>query len=137
MRYLLDADWAIQVLAGRPEPATLLEQFIRTDGVAMSWVTVGELYEGAFGSSDSGQELAIYRRFLRPITLLNLDDPTVERFADLRARLRREGRLIPDLDLILGATALQHDLTVLTFNVRHLLRIPGIKIWRTEGAGRP
>jgi len=69
----------------------LLEQFIRTDGVAMSWVTVGELYEGAFGSSDPGQELAIYRRFLRPITLLNLDDPTAERFANLRARLRREG----------------------------------------------
>lgn len=130
MRYLLDADWAIYVLAGRTEPATLLEQFIRTDGVGMSWVTVGELYEGAFGSSDAQGELAIYRRFLRPITLLNLDDHTVERFAELRAGLRREGRLIPDLDLLLAATALRYDLTVLTFNIRHLRRIPGIKLWR-------
>lgn len=91
MRYLLDADWAIYVLAGRTEPATLLEQFIRTDGVGMSWVTVGELYEGAFGSSDAQGELAIYRRFLRPITLLNLDDHTVERFAefDHLCKLRR------------------------------------------------
>jgi tRNA(fMet)-specific endonuclease VapC len=130
VRYLLDADWAIYVLAGRLEPATLLEQFIQTDGVGMSWVTVGELYEGAFGSSDAQGELAIYRRFLRPITLLNLDDNTVERFAELRASLRREGRLIPDLDLLLAATALRHDLTVLTFNIRHLHRIPGIKLWR-------
>jgi len=90
---------------------------------------VGELYEGAFGSSDAEGELAIYRRFLRPITLLNLDDPTMEQFAALRANLRREGRLIPDLDLLLAGTALRHDLTVLTFNIRHLHRIPGIKLW--------
>ncbi len=52
------------------------------------------------------------------------------RFAELRARLRQQGQLIPDLDLIVGATALVHELTVLTFNVRHLGRIPGIHIYR-------
>ncbi len=93
-------------------------------------MTVGELYEGAFGSSDVQGELVIYLRFLRPFTLLNLDDHTMKQFAALRANLRREGRLIPDLDLLLAATALRHDLTVLTFNIRHLNRVPGIKLWR-------
>jgi tRNA(fMet)-specific endonuclease VapC len=62
--------------------------------------------------------------------VIALDDALVTRFAELRARLRQQGELIPDLDLIVGATALVHELTVLTLNVRHLGRIPGIHIHR-------
>ena len=43
MPYLLDADWAIQALAGHPQTTTTLERLIATEGVAISWVTVGEL----------------------------------------------------------------------------------------------
>lgn len=65
MPYLLDADWAIQALAGRANAKATLDRLIAAEGVAISWVTVGELYDGAFGSSDPDMELAIHRRFLR------------------------------------------------------------------------
>jgi predicted nucleic acid-binding protein len=42
----------------------------------------------------------------------------MERFAAIRAHLRRRGELIPDFDLLLAATALHYDLTVLTANLR-------------------
>ncbi len=54
----------------------------------------------------------------------------MERFAETRAFLRRRGELISDFDILLGATALHHDLTVLTFNVRHLQRIPDLKLYQ-------
>lgn len=130
MPYLLDADWAIRALTGHPQTTATLEGLISTEGVAISWVTVGELYEGPFGSADPKRELASIRRFIRSFRILNLNDPIIERFAELRATLRRRGELIPDFDLLLGATALHYDLTVFTSNLRHLGRIPGIRLYR-------
>jgi len=43
--------------------------------------------------------------------------------------LRRRGEIIPDLDIIVGATALQYDLTVLT-NDRHFARVPDLKLYQ-------
>lgn len=54
----------------------------------------------------------------------------MERFAGLRFYLRRRGEVIPDFDILLGATALHYGLTVLTNNVRHLQRIPSLKLYR-------
>ncbi len=92
-------------------------------------MTVGELYEGAFGSPDPEAELSIIRRFLQSFSILDLNDPIMERFATLRALLRRRGELIPDLDLLVGATAVHYDLTLLTSNVRHFRRIPDLRLY--------
>jgi predicted nucleic acid-binding protein len=129
MPYLVDADWAIQALANRA-PATETLRRLAPDGLAISWATVGEVYEGAFGFPDPEAHLAVFRRFLQPFRLIGLDDPLMTRFAELRALLRRRGQLLPDFDLLVGATALEHNLTVLTFNVRHLSRIPGLRIYQ-------
>lgn len=45
-----------------------------------------------------------------------------------RARLRAMGTLIQDMDLLIGATALHHNLTLLTNNRRHFGRLPGLNI---------
>jgi predicted nucleic acid-binding protein len=129
MNYILDADWAIQALAGRPHAFHTLTE-LAIAGIAISLITVGEIYEGAFGFPDPETHLATFREFLKPLHILNLDDDIMERFAELRSSLRRQGQLIPDFDLLLAATALQHELTVLTFNIRHLERIPHLKLYQ-------
>ena len=43
---------------------------------------------------------------------------------------RRQGQLIPDLDLLIAATALHHDLTLLTRNIRHFNRIPELRLYQ-------
>jgi tRNA(fMet)-specific endonuclease VapC len=55
----------------------------------------------------------------------------MEVFARTRADLRRSGQLIADLDLLIAATALHHDLTLLTRNVRHFARIPGLRLYQS------
>ena len=42
--------------------------------------------------------------------------------------LRRQGQLIPDLDLLIAATALAHDLTLVTRNRHHFERIPDLRL---------
>ncbi len=129
MGYLLDTDWAINALAGRPDTVETLRK-LTPEGIAISLITIGEIYEGAFGFPDPQTHIARFREFISAFRLLNLNDGIMQRFAEVRSLLRRRGDLIPDFDLLLGATALYYDLTVLTFNFKHLERIPSCKLFR-------
>jgi predicted nucleic acid-binding protein len=127
VRYLVDSDWLIDAFLGVPTAVNLLAR-LRDDGLAVSIISYGELFEGAIGSPDPTTELARFRRFLARLALLGLDDAIMEHFARIRAELRRRGQLIPDLDLLIAATAMHHDLTLLTRNVRHFHRIPQLRL---------
>jgi predicted nucleic acid-binding protein len=50
----------------------------------------------------------------------------------LRIFTMRVGQIISDFDILLAATALHYDLTVLTRNTRHLNRISTLKIYRPK-----
>jgi tRNA(fMet)-specific endonuclease VapC len=129
MSYLVDSDWIIDALHGiRPVLETLDD--LTDDGLSVSIITFGEIYEGAFESPESDQHIAMFRRFLSGYTTLGLTDPIMERFARLRSTLRKQGNLIPDMDLLIAATALHHNLTLLTHNIRHFDRIPGLQLYR-------
>lgn len=127
MAYLLDTDYAIQALAGR-QPAVGTLTRMAGSPIALSIITLAELYERAFTSPNPQAHLASFRDFWHLYHLLPLTEPIVERFAELRSGLRRRGDLIPDFDLLIAATALEHDLTLLTFNQRHFRRIPDLRI---------
>lgn len=129
MPYIIDADFAIQALAGR-SPAAAAVRDLSSTGISISFVTLGEIYEGAFNSPNPQPRLDTFRRFLSAFDILNLNDPIMERFAEIRALLRRRGEIISDFDIIIGATALHYDLTVLTFNLRHLQRIPDLRVYQ-------
>ncbi len=129
MRYLVDADWLIDALIGRPAAVRTLDR-LSSDSLAVSIIAVAEIYEGAFGAPDPKATLAAFREFLSSYTILPLTDPVVEHFARLRAALRLQGQLIPDMDLLIAATALEDDLILVTRNVRHFERITEITLYQ-------
>jgi tRNA(fMet)-specific endonuclease VapC len=129
MPYIIDADWIIQALKGQQQAVGILEQ-LAGDASYVSWATVAEVYEVAFKSPDPHAYLAYLREFLLPYRMIGLDESIAERFAEIRSLLRRQGQLISDFDILLAATALQLDLTVLTYNSRHFERIPDLRIYR-------
>jgi predicted nucleic acid-binding protein len=128
MPYLLDADWMIQALAGR-EPAAATLRRLASEAVTVSVVTLAEIYEIAFNSPHPEGHLDTFRRFVAPFSLLPVSPPIAERFAEIRAHLRRRGELLADFDILVAATALHHDLTLLTFNARHFRRIPDLRLF--------
>lgn len=129
MKHIVDSDWIVDGIAGFPGARTTLDALER-DGLAISIVTLGELYDGAFIFPDPSAQLQTYREFVSGYIVLNLSDPIMEVFGRIRSDLRRQGQLIPDLDLLIGATALTHDLTLVTRNRRHFERIPGLALYR-------
>lgn len=130
MRYLVDTDWIIDALAGIPDAITTLRQVAR-GGISVSIVSIAELYDGAYGSRNPQAEIARIQQFLVAYPVINLSDAIVDRFGQIRSQLRSQGLLIPDMDLLIGVTAVTHNLTVMTRNVRHFGRIPELLLYRS------
>jgi tRNA(fMet)-specific endonuclease VapC len=129
--YLVDTDWLIDAIVGVPAARALLDR-LSDDGLAVSIVSLGELFEGVHLSPDPAGHVASLKGFLTGYTVLNLSEPIMEVFGRLRADLRRQGKLIPDLDLLIAATTLVHGLTLLTRNVRHFARIPDLQLYQYQ-----
>ena len=128
MSYLVDTDWVVEYLKGRELAATTLPQ-LRHDGLAVSLITFGEVYEGIYSGRDPERHEEIFLRFLRRAQVLPLNRTIRRHFALIRGQLRSRGQLIGDLDLLIAATALHHDLTLVTHNLRHFSRIPSLKLY--------
>ena len=127
MNYLVDTDWVVDYLKGRTPVVDRLH-ILAPEGLAISLITYGEIYEGIYFGQNSEQHESGFRNFLRGVVLLPLDRAVMRRFARVRGDLRSKGQLIGDPDLLIAATALHHDLTLLTHNVRHFGRIAGLKV---------
>ncbi len=127
MTYLVDTDWVVDWLAGRQAVRERLEQ-AAAGGLAISAITLAELWEGVYYSRDPGASERTLREFLAGVTLITLDAETCQVFGRERGRLRKAGDLIADLDLLIGATALRRDLTVLTNNRRDFERIQRLRL---------
>ena len=128
LRYLVDTDWAIYYLRRRPNVVQRLNALL-PQGVGISIISVAELYVGASGAVDPTAGAVEVRRFLAAdIPLVGVDTETGQIFAQEKVRLRQSGNLIPDFDLLIGATALRHNLTLLSNNRRHFERISGLSI---------
>ena len=129
MTYLVDSDYVADWLKGRPDAVQLLTA-LRTDGLAVSDITYGEIYEGIYYGRDPTANERGFRQFLRRVAVLPTNRTIMRRFARLRGDLRARGQLIGDMDLLIAATALAADLTLVTRNRRHFERIPDLRLHR-------
>ena len=90
MKYLIDTDWVIDALGGVGSAVEMLDN-ISDDGVAISMITLGELYDGVLGSSHPSRHMQDIRTLLSGIVILNLSDEIMNQFARIRFDPRRTG----------------------------------------------
>lgn len=128
MKYLVDTDRLIGFLLGNAESVEILERLFPS-GLAISLVTYGEIYEGVYASTDSKENERSFRRLLRNVRVLPLNESIMRRFAQIRGDLRRRDLLIGDPDILIAATAIHHDLILVTRNLRHFQRVQHLRIF--------
>jgi len=136
--YLFDTDAISELLRPRPLPLYLdwLKTIPREDQFS-SAVTVGELFKGAYRSSAQERHLKnVEERILPAVTTLPYDVGVARVFGKIRARLEQGGNILPDADLQIAATALYHDLELVTGNLRHFERIPDLRLNRVLADSR-
>lgn len=123
--YLVDTDWAIHWLHGHEQVRRRLAD-LREQGLALSAVSLAELYEGVYYSRDPQESDKRLHDFLKRVSLVGIDEEACKLFGKERGRLRAQGKRIGDFDLLIGITARQHRLTLLTNNRRHFENIEGL-----------
>ena len=127
MKILVDTDWVINYLKGRAETVRVM-QSLAADGLAISLITYGEVYEGIYGSADPPRHEASFEQFLRGVDVLPLTREIMQQFARIRLKLRSQGMLIGDPDILIAATAMHHNLQLLSNNTRHFQRVHGLQL---------
>ena len=128
--YLLDTNVLSEILKKRPEPRVLERlRTVSSDRFSTSSRCVAELRFGAARrpSSTSLWE-RIAREVLARVRILPVGEDEAIRAGDLLAILESAGQPIGVEDVLIGATALVRDLTVVTRNVRHFERMPGLGV---------
>src|ERR671914_544412 len=113
MRYLLDTNQIVHYLRQEQRVVDDL-QSRKQESLAASVISVAELYEGILRAVDPEAAEQVLRNFLSEVTVLPVDEEIGRVFGQERARLRQVGLIMSDLDLLIAATALHNDLTLLT-----------------------
>lgn len=130
MALLFDTDAISELLRPRPNPSYLRwVQTLPREDQFTSAICVGELFKGAFRSKSRERHLTnIENRVLPAVTVLPYDVATARVFGKLRAHLEANGEILPDADIQIAATAVHHGLELVTGNIRHFQRIPGLRL---------
>jgi tRNA(fMet)-specific endonuclease VapC len=133
--WLLDTNTCSYVLKRRFGVAERMQALSPADLHVCS-ITLAEARTGALKSTDPARLLAAWEYFLAPFEdrILSFDKEAARAYADIRALLEAQGRMIGDRDCILAAIARVHGLTVVTANLDEFRRVPHLSVedWRRE-----
>ncbi|MGB3564507.1 MAG: type II toxin-antitoxin system VapC family toxin [Thermoanaerobaculia bacterium] len=132
MAYLFDTDAISELLRPRPAAAYVnwLGRLPREDQFT-SAVVVGELFKGAYRSAARDRHLENIEELILPtVTVLPFDTAVARVFGRIRVNLEERGEPLADADLQIAATAVHHDLELVTGNLRHFERIGDLSISR-------
>ena len=127
MSFLLDTNI---LSAHLRRPASLAHRFFQHSGrLYTSTVSLAELYDWVNGRRDPEPLRAAIDRLLNyEVSLLSFDADCADEFGRVRSDLRRQGISVDNMDLLIGATGLVYDLTVVTHNTQHFRHIPGLRL---------
>lgn len=119
-----------ELVRARPDPAVVAQ--LRQRHSRELFASVITRYELRYGPSLREDGDAFWARLQRSIipvaTWLPVTQAIAERGGAIAAALRRAGRVCGDLDPLLAATALEHDPTLVTRNVKHFEHVPQLAI---------
>jgi tRNA(fMet)-specific endonuclease VapC len=131
---LLDTDTLSEVMKGVDTAVQdNARQYLRAFGhFTFSLITRYEILRG-LKARRATRQIARFEQRCQQSVVLPITDEIIIQAADLYALLHQEGQLISDADILIAATALRHNLVMVTENVDHFRRIPGLRIesWRT------
>lgn len=93
--------------------------------IYVSSIAVGELYYGAYNSADIARHIQLTNSFLQNCKILPVDNVTADMYGSIKTSLKRKGKPIPENDIWIAATALQHGLLLYTAD-NHFKEVDGL-----------
>ena len=130
LKYLLDTNVCIHFIKNEMKVVHKVEE-VGLENCYLSEMTILELIYGVSNSqsvrkAENSEKLKefedLFKDRILPIR------PSFEEFSSQKTRLRKQGTLIGDFDLLIGCTSLVNDFTLASRNVKEMNRIEGLKL---------
>lgn len=125
-QYLLDTNICIYFLNDRFGIKEKIAE-VGIEHCFISEITLAELKFGAENSSSKANNRQRIEQFATKLGIIPISE-ILDIYAKEKARLRKNGTPVEDFDLLIGATAVHHNLIMVSRNVKHLSRIEGIQL---------
>lgn len=126
MKYLLDSNICIHFFRGKFGIIDKLNE-VGIENCAISEITLAELVFGAEKSNNPKKNHKIIEQFIDQLTILPIFD-AIPTYGKEKARLQNIGKMISDFDLLIGCTAIENKLIMVSENVKEFERIEKIKL---------
>jgi len=126
-KYILDSDILIYFLKGKRD---IIEKVISLpqDELYITIINYTELLYGIHNSNKVNQNREKILPFLDKFKILQFDKSSSEIFAKLKAKLKKQGNVIADMDLMIASIAISNKATLFTNNLKYFKRIEDLEI---------
>ena len=125
-KYLLDTCTCISMFRNEGRVRETLRR-VGTKNCYISEITVAELYFGLAKAEDKQRTLDDIHEVQRLFRVIPAYSSFKE-YGEIRKSLEHTGQRVDQFDLLIGATALHHKITLVTSNLKHFERMQGIEI---------
>ena len=126
--YLLDTNMCVFAIKRRPHNVLEIIREKSKNGIYISSLTIAELEYGVENSKQIGNNRIALLKFISLFNVISFDDTDAIQYGRLKAKLKKEGKIIGPIDMLLAAQALSKDLIFITNNVDEFVRVEGLKI---------
>jgi tRNA(fMet)-specific endonuclease VapC len=123
-RVALDTNTAIGLLNNEKKVLDIIKKF---DTICLPVIVCGELIFGARNSGLSEKNEKKYLAFIESCELLDINMIVAGTYADIRLKLKKEGRPIPENDIWIAATCIVNNTPIFTFD-KHFRFISEVEI---------
>jgi len=123
-KVLLDTNIIIALPKGE---LTIAVHIDSADDIYIPVIVIGELYFGAFCSTQIEKGILEIQGIISDYKLLQVDEGTTPTYGKIKAELRKKGKPIPENNIWIAAIANQHNLTVVTRD-KHFNEIDGLEV---------
>ena len=137
MKYLLDTNICIYLI--NKKPAHVVDKFkrLRVGDIGISAITYSELAFGVAHSIQTERNSIALQEFAAPLEVLDYPTEAASAYGRIRSALKKQGRLLGPLDMLIAAHALHLDVTLVTNNLSEFARIPDLRVENWASLRRP
>ena len=127
-KYIIDSDILIYFLKGEKQ---IIEKIISLpkDDLYITIINYAELLYGIYNSNKITQNREKILPFLDNFTILQFDIKSSEIFAKLKSKLKKQGNIIADMDLMIASITIANQAILFTNNLKHFKRIKDLKLF--------
>lgn len=96
--------------------------------MSLSVISYGELVFGAKKSKAAEKNMETVNAIKSIFPLLEITSEIMNIFGEIKAYTQKIGKTIDDMDLLIAATAITNNFTLVTHNTKHFKNIPNLKV---------